>query len=76
MAFYPQRFDDAFLAMLDRFHETYPEVGCNMMLHFEHPDEILDQGRRRQVHPTTQWASTVDPRDGRGDARADSSAAG
>jgi lysine 2,3-aminomutase len=27
MAFYPQRFDDAFLAMLDRFHETYPDVG-------------------------------------------------
>jgi lysine 2,3-aminomutase len=27
--------------MLDRFHETYPEVGLNMMLHFEHPDEIL-----------------------------------
>lgn len=46
MAFYPQRFDDAFLSMLDRFHETYPEVGLHMMLHFEHPDEILakDEG--------------------------------
>lgn len=41
MAFYPQRFDGAFLSMLDRFHETYPEVGLHMMLHFEHPDEIL-----------------------------------
>ena len=41
MAFYPQRFDDTFLAMLDRFHETYPEVGMHFMLHFEHPDEIL-----------------------------------
>ncbi|NIP17539.1 MAG: hypothetical protein GWM87_04835, partial [Xanthomonadales bacterium] len=30
MAFYPQRFDDAFLSMLDRFHETYPEVGLRM----------------------------------------------
>ena len=41
MAFYPQRFDDAFIAMLDRFHETYPQVGLHFMLHFEHPDEIL-----------------------------------
>lgn len=41
MAFFPQRFDDAFLTMLDRFHETYPEVGLHMLLHFEHPDEIL-----------------------------------
>lgn len=41
MAFFPQRFDDAFLGMLDRFHETYPQVGLHMMLHFEHPDEIL-----------------------------------
>ena len=43
MAFYPQRFDDAFLAMLDRFHETYPEVGLHMMIHFEHPDEFLQK---------------------------------
>jgi len=41
MAFYPQRFDDAFFAMLDQFHERYPQVALNMMLHFEHPDEIL-----------------------------------
>jgi L-lysine 2,3-aminomutase len=41
MAFYPQRFDRTFLEMLDRFHETYPHVGLHMMLHFEHPDEIL-----------------------------------
>ena len=39
--FYPQRFDRTFLSMLDRFHETYPQVGLHMMLHFEHPDEIL-----------------------------------
>ncbi len=45
MAFYPQRFDDAFLGMLDRFHEAYPEVAINMMLHFEHPDEILAKGK-------------------------------
>lgn len=43
MAFYPKRFDAAFLGMLDRFHETYPEVGVHMMLHFEHPDEFLQK---------------------------------
>jgi lysine 2,3-aminomutase len=43
MAFYPQRFDAPFLTMLDRFHETYPQVGLHMILHFEHPDEILQK---------------------------------
>jgi L-lysine 2,3-aminomutase len=43
MAFYPKRFDDAFLGMLDRFHETYPQVGLHMMVHFEHPDEFLQK---------------------------------
>ena len=28
MAFYPQRFDDTFLAMLDRFHEPIPRLAC------------------------------------------------
>lgn len=41
MAFYPQRFDETFFAMLDAFHESYPEVGLHMMVHFEHPDEFL-----------------------------------
>ena len=41
MAFYPKRFDDALFAMLDRFHEAYPQVAVHFMLHFEHPDEIL-----------------------------------
>ena len=41
MAFYPQRFDKTFFAMLDRFHENFPQIGLHMMLHFEHPDEIL-----------------------------------
>ena len=41
LAFYPQRFDDTFFAMLDRFHETYPQIGLHMMVHFEHPDEFL-----------------------------------
>ncbi len=41
LSFYPKRFDDAFFAMLDHFHEAYPEVGLHMMIHFEHPDEFL-----------------------------------
>ena len=41
LAFHPDRFDDAFLEMLDRFHETYPEVGFRLMTHFNHPDELL-----------------------------------
>ena len=41
MAFFPQRFDDSFLSMLDLFHETYPKVGLRLVLHFNHPDEFL-----------------------------------
>ena len=41
MAFFPQRFDEAFLAMLDAFHETWPHVGLRLMVHFNHPDELL-----------------------------------
>jgi L-lysine 2,3-aminomutase len=41
MAFYPNRFDEAFLAMLDSFHEAYPDVGFRLLIHFNHPDEFL-----------------------------------
>ncbi len=41
LAFYPDRFDDTFLSMLDRFHEVYPDVGFRLMTHFNHPDELL-----------------------------------
>ena len=44
LAFYPQRFDAAFLAMMDAFHEAYPEVGFRLMIHFNHPDEFLLKG--------------------------------
>jgi len=66
MAFYPDRFDEAFLAMLDQFHETYPDVGLRMMIHFNHPDEFLAkdaEGNYLQQasgilrwHPSTQRA--------------------
>jgi L-lysine 2,3-aminomutase len=41
MAFFPDRFDDTFLAMLEQFHATYPDVGLRIMVHFNHPDEFL-----------------------------------
>ncbi|RKZ15836.1 hypothetical protein DRQ53_07945 [bacterium] len=44
LAFYPKRFDAAFLAMLDNFHATYPDVGFRLMIHFNHPDEFLLKG--------------------------------
>ncbi len=44
MSFHPRRFDDAFLDMLDRFHETWPLVGFRLMIHFNHPDEFLQKG--------------------------------
>jgi L-lysine 2,3-aminomutase len=66
MAFYPQRFDAAFLTMLDLFHETYPEVGLRLMVHFNHPDEFLikDEGGNYipdasgifKWHPATEQA--------------------
>ncbi len=44
LAFFPDRFDDTFFAMLDAFHDTYPEVSLRMMVHFNHPDEFLRKG--------------------------------
>jgi len=44
MAFYPDRFDDAFLSMIDGFHDAYPDVGFRLMVHFNHPDEFLEKG--------------------------------
>ncbi|GAB4186419.1 MAG: KamA family radical SAM protein [Phycisphaeraceae bacterium] len=41
MAFFPKRFDNAFLSMLDNFHRTYPDVNLRLMVHFNHPDEFL-----------------------------------
>ena len=43
MAFYPDRFDETFLSMLDNFHDTYPDVGLRLMVHFNHPDEFLQK---------------------------------
>ncbi len=66
MAFYPQRFDAAFLEMLDRWHENWPDVGLRMMVHFNHPDEFLVKDERGEYieqsngilkwHPATKAA--------------------
>ena len=41
MAFFPDRFDDTFFDMLDKFHAIYPGVTLRLMVHFNHPDEFL-----------------------------------
>ena len=41
LAFFPDRFDATFFSMLDAFHDTYPDVGLRVMVHFNHPDEFL-----------------------------------
>lgn len=42
LAFFPERFDNKFFAMLDLFAELHPEVMLAFMVHFTHPDELLD----------------------------------
>ncbi|MCP3675491.1 MAG: hypothetical protein GY829_13620 [Gammaproteobacteria bacterium] len=41
LSFYPERFDDTFMDMLDKFHAQYPGVSLRLMIHFNHPDEFL-----------------------------------
>ncbi len=41
LSFYPDRFDDTFMDMLDKFHAQYPGVSLRLMIHFNHPDEFL-----------------------------------
>ena len=64
MAFYPDRFDDAFVTMLDRFHEVYPQVGLHMMVHFNHPDEFLqkdeDGNYVQDAQGFKQWVPATD----------------
>ena len=41
LAFYPDRFDEHFFDMLDKFHALYPQTRLRIMIHFNHPDEFL-----------------------------------
>ena len=43
LAFFPDRFDQAFFNMVDNWHTAYPEVQLRMMVHFNHPDEFLQK---------------------------------
>ena len=43
LAFFPERFDQNFMHMLDLFHELHPRVGLAFMVHFSHPDELLER---------------------------------
>ncbi len=54
LAFFPNRFDDTFFAMLDSWHETYPDVGLRMMVHFNHPDEFLLKDDNENYIPDEQ----------------------
>ena len=59
LAFHPDRFDGAFLSMLDHFHEVYPDVALRLMVHFNHPDELLikdaDGSYIKGEHGHYQW---------------------
>lgn len=43
MAFRPQRFDANFATMLEFFHREFPDVHVNIVVHFTHPDEMLER---------------------------------
>jgi len=40
--FNPSRFDDHFFAILDLFHETYPDVRLEIVGHYTHPFELVN----------------------------------
>ena len=53
LAFFPDRFDDAFFEMVDKFHELYPRTALRFVVHFNHPDEFLKKDDKGQYiqHP-------------------------
>ncbi|QMU59213.1 MAG: hypothetical protein GKR98_14045 [Boseongicola sp.] len=61
MAFHPKRFDDSFFAMLDAFHDAYPRVSLRMMVHFNHPDEVLIKDPNGDYIPHPQAGLTWHP---------------
>ena len=64
IAFQPNRFDDHFFQMLDRFHSFYPDVRLVFAVHFSHPDEFLerdDNGDYKQsLAGIYQWLKSVE----------------
>ena len=51
--------DNALLKMQDRFHETYPKVALRYMLHFNHPDELLQNNLDSDCNFTVCWSDCV-----------------
>lgn len=45
MAFRPERFDENLREMLRIFHNEYPKVHINFVVHFSHPDEFLERDK-------------------------------
>ena len=43
LAFFPDRFDESFFDMLDKFHHNYPGTKLRFVVHFNHPDEFLQK---------------------------------
>lgn len=68
LAFFPDRFDENFFDMLDKFHANFPRTSLAMMVHFTHPDEFLmkdEKGEYIEEHngrfkwiPQTAYAVT------------------
>ncbi|WP_323036371.1 hypothetical protein [Pararhodobacter sp.] len=61
LAFFPKRFDETFFEMLDAFHEVYPGVNLRMMVHFNHPDEILVKDLNGNFIPDAEGGLTWHP---------------
>jgi len=63
LAFFPERFDRTFFAMLDHFHQAYPGVRLRMMVHFNHPDEFLKKDVSGQYYDDPegglQWVAAT-----------------
>ena len=62
MAFRPQRFDANFNTMLRYFHENFPDVHVNIVVHFTHPDEMLERDAKGAYVITPQgYYKWLDP---------------
>ena len=64
LAFFPARFDANFFDMLDKFHAKFPRTSLAFMVHFTHPDELLQkdaQGNYIEEHNGRfQWIEQVE----------------
>lgn len=63
MAFRPQRFDEHFATTLKFFHQQFPDVHVNFVVHFTHPDEMLERDANNEYIPNEagyyKWLAPV-----------------